>query len=137
MSLRTDLNEISENPKEFRKFGLLIGGLLLAAGIWKIYQHHASGGWFLFFGVALILLGGTIPRSIKWLYRAWMTFGITMGWIVSNIILVLIFFLLVTPLAVFARLSKKDFLAHKLEPNSPSYWIERKKTSKEQLERQF
>lgn len=137
MSLRTDLSEISREPKEFRKFGLLVGGLLMAAGTWKIYQHHGYGWWLLIGGFAVLLAGVIFPRSIGGLYRAWMSFGITMGWIVSNVLLVLIFFLIVTPLAIAARFARKDFLAHKLEPNASSYWIERKSTSRDQLERQF
>jgi hypothetical protein len=137
MCLRSELRDISREPKEFRKFGFLIGALLLLDGAWSTYHHRESGWWLLGIGAVLMLIAGTVPRLLAPLHRVWMTFGVTMGWVVSNIILVLIFFLLVTPLAFFARLAGKDFLSHKLEPNASTYWVERKKSSRDQLERQF
>jgi hypothetical protein len=62
------------------------------------------------------------------------------GAIISTILLTLLFYLVVTPIGLVARLAGKDFLSRKLEVSSASYWILRDATKlkrKSQHERQF
>ena len=96
--------------------------------------------WLLWPGVPLVVLGAVLPRSLKWVYVAWMTLAMVLGAIVSTILLVLLFYLVVTPIGLIARLAGKDFLSRKLDSKASSYWILRdiaQPKAKHEHERQF
>lgn len=48
-----------------------------------------------------------------------------MGKIVSPIVMGIIFFVVVTPMGLFMRLTGKDLLRLKFQPEANSYWIPR------------
>tara|TARA_B100001121_G_scaffold275645_1_gene264281 strand:+ start:430 stop:624 length:195 start_codon:yes stop_codon:yes gene_type:complete len=54
-----------------------------------------------------------------------MKFGILLGNVVSPIIMVIVFFLVITPISLLMRIFKKDLLNLKFNKNY-SYWIEKK-----------
>ena len=86
-----------------------------------------------------MIAGAIIPRAIKWIYIAWMSVAFVLGFVMAHVILALLFFLIITPLGLIARLSGKDFLSLKLDRSAKSYWIPRVKKTKttEDYERQF
>ena len=111
--------------RDLRKFGLTIGGVFLALGAWFYLRHKPWWPWFIWSGTPLALLGAIAPRSLKWIYVGWMAMAMVLGAIVSTILLTLLFYVVVTPVALAARLAGKDFLNRKLEPTKSSYWIVR------------
>jgi hypothetical protein len=54
-----------------------------------------------------------------------MALALALGWITSRLVLLLIFSLLLTPLALLARLLGKRFLALRPERGAVSYWVAR------------
>jgi hypothetical protein len=68
-----------------------------------------------------------------------MALSVVMGFIMTRIIMVIIFYLIVTPLRLVASMAGKEFLDMKIDKNVKSYWIVREKTQKAQsdYERQF
>jgi multisubunit Na+/H+ antiporter MnhG subunit len=76
---------------------------------------------------------------LKYPYIAWMTMAFALGFVMSHVILTLFFFLIVTPISLFARLVGKDFLNRKLDPTATTYWIPRaaKPNAPESYERQY
>ncbi len=64
------------------------------------------------FGVSLALMA--IPRLATPLYKAWIWIGEKIGFVISRIILALIFFGIFTPLGLIFRLFKRDILGLKL-----------------------
>jgi Saxitoxin biosynthesis operon protein SxtJ len=112
-------------PSE-RKFGVLftfVFGLLAAYGAWKAWSSAVVGA-----GVALSVLLGLAtlikPTVLAPLNRAWFALGLLLGRIVSPIVLGVMFFGLITPMAVVARLFGRDEL--RLKPRqASSYWRDR------------
>jgi len=77
---------------------------------------------------------------LKWIYVGWMTFSLTLGTIVSTVLLTLLFYLVVTPTGLIARAIGKDFLSQKLDPSATSYWMVRDASNpkqKHEHEQQF
>lgn len=64
-----------------------------------------------------------ILRFGKLVYKGWMAFARALGWLNTRILLVLFFYLIITPVAVLARLFGKDLLSQRLAPEAKSYWI--------------
>src|SRR5262245_486712 len=110
-----DLRELKTGPRELRKFGLLVGGVFAAIGIVMWVRHAAAFPWFLAAGGALVLPGLIFPKVLKPVYIAWMFLAFVLGFVVSHVILTLFFFVVITGIALIARLLGKDFLGLKLE----------------------
>jgi hypothetical protein len=139
MNIREDIKQLKTGPRDLRKFGLLVGGVLAALGVLYLLRHKARYPWFLIPGVVLLAFGVVLPRALKSVYVAWMTLGSVLGFIMAHVILTLFFFLVVTPLGLVARLFGKDFLNLKLDKQAATYWIrrEQKLRTEANYEQQF
>src|SRR5438045_1974684 len=138
--LRDEIRKLKTGPRELRKFGLSIGGVLLLLGLWFSYRHRAQAVWFLGAGSVLLVLGLGAPKGLKQVYIGWMTLGFLLGFIVSNLLLTLFFYLVLTPTALAARCLGKDFLGRRWDKQANSYWQERdssKPHTPADYERQF
>ena len=51
----------------------------------------------------------------------WMVFAAILGWIMTRVILSLVFYLIITPIGLLTKLLGEDFLALK-RGDSDSYW---------------
>ena len=139
MTLFQDIRKLKTGPRELRKFGLTVGSVLVAIGILFFLRQKPSYPFLLWPGVALIIFGAIAPRALKYLYIAWMSLALTLGFIMSYVILTLFFFLIVTPIALLARLFRRDFLAQRLDKQASTYWIrcETEAKAPASYERQF
>jgi hypothetical protein len=92
----------------------------------------AAGLWFqqpVFFSLALffLFLGVFVKKAAVWLAWGWLQFAHFLGTINTKIILTLIFYLILTPIALLYRLFHGDFL--KIKGKSPdSNWYHRDHT---------
>ena len=109
-------------------------------GVLMWVRGKAHFPYFLAPGVVLATLGLVLPRALKWVYLAWMSLSIVLGFVVSNVILTLFFFLVMTPVGLMARCLGKDFLRLKPAPGAKTFWIPTERRgvkSPEEYERQF
>jgi hypothetical protein len=104
-----ELKHLKTGPTELRKFGLLVGGVFAALGIWFLVRGKAIGPWFVSPGVVLVLFGLVFPRGLKHVYIGWMSLAILLGFVVSNVILLLFFFLVITPVGLWPDCSARIF----------------------------
>src|SRR5205809_3485170 len=111
--IREEIKQLKTGPSELRKFGLTVGGVLVLLGCWFIYRHKAHYPWFLWPGLLLLAVGLLLPRSLKHIYLGWMAGALLLGFIVSTVLLILFFYLVVTPIGLIARCVGKDFLKRK------------------------
>ena len=139
MNVRIRLMAHPGDAKQLRKFGLMVGGVFAVFGLLFLLRHKAHYPYFLWPGAALILSGAIFPRTLKYIYIAWMSMAFVLGFIMAHVILTLFFVLVITPIGLIARMFGKDFLSLKLNRNAASYWIPRwqKTKSPAEYERQF
>ncbi len=95
----------------------------------SVYTWFSDSDNFVIFGylvvsIVLILISVIYPDVLAPLNRAWFKLGEIMGKIVSPIVLGVIFFILITPVAMLTRLFGRDELRLKKRAIE-SYWIER------------
>ena len=108
-----------------KKFGLLFAAIFLALALYANSKNEAT------LIIALLLLTtGFFLFSIFFyqslltpLNKAWFMLGLALGKVVSPIVLGIIFFGLITPIALIARLIGRDELKLK-RPKKSSYWSE-------------
>lgn len=134
-----EIKNIKSGKKELRQFGITIGAVLGFLGVWFLWQDKEGGYVLLSSAVVLFALGFILPLLLKPLHKLWMTLAILLGWLMTRIILIILFYLVVTPIGLLARLCGKDFLNKKFDRKVNSYWILRKVTpfDRKSYERQF
>ena len=130
MSIRQQINDLKTDTPNLRKFGLLVGGVAMLIGLILLLRHKTNYPYLLWPGAVLIAFGAVWPRALKYPYIAWMTMAFVLGFVMSQVILTLFFFLLVTPISVLARLAGKDFLNRKRDLQATTYWIPREAKAK-------
>lgn len=134
--------EINWNPttKDLRKFGMaiLIGfGLIGALFYWKNFQRASSFLWLISVGVPFLAF--FLPSFSKPFYYVWMGLAFVMGTILSNLILLIIFYLVITPTGLVMKLIGRDELRLKKSSyRDNTYWINHDKIdNKDYYERLF
>ncbi|HEY4494639.1 MAG TPA: SxtJ family membrane protein [Candidatus Paceibacterota bacterium] len=134
-----EIKKIKSGDKDLRKFGLLIGSILILFGLYFWFKDKNYDDFFFFIGGILVLLGIHLPRSLKALYKIWMALGVILGFIVTNVILTVFFYLIVTPFALVAKFARKKFLDQSFKAPVDSYWNNRenKENSRLDMEKQF
>lgn len=111
------------SPKDLRVFATLwlifLGGLgfmaqrgdhpNLALVLWSL---AALGG----------VVGWVVPRSIRLLYLGAVYLTFPIGFVVSHLILAIVYFLVLTPIGLLMRALGRDPLERRFEPNRATYW---------------
>ena len=116
-----EIKNIPNSNKDIRSFGLTIGIILfIISGLLMYYNkeiYQITG----IIALTFVGLGLIIPVVLKPLYFVWMTFAAILGWVMTRVILSLVFYLIITPIGLLTKLLGEDFLALK-RVESDSYW---------------
>ena len=105
MNIRDDIKELKTDATTLRKFGLVVGSVFVLLGVIFLLRHKAHWPYFVWPGVALMVLGAVLPRLLRLVYLAWMTLAVLLGFVVSHVLLTLFFFLIMLPIGLIARLA--------------------------------
>ena len=121
-----EINSIKSSRKDLKNFGFTIGFILIVIGVFLFVKEKDLFIYFFSIGSILIILGGIAPVILKPFYKIWMIFAVIIGWIMTRVILSVLFFSIITTIGIFTRLIGKDFLNLKSK-NNESYWNIRNK----------
>ena len=137
--LLEELKNINSDKKELKKFSLTIGIVLLIISAAMFYYSSELRFYFGIAGIIVIVSGYLFPKILLPFQKLWMGLALVLGFIMSRVILTLLFYLVITPIGTIARLAKKDFLDLSFNKSKESYWNYRdhKEYSKIDSERQF
>jgi hypothetical protein len=133
-----EIKNIKTSNKDIKSFGLTIGIILFIISAIVYYYDKSSYQIIAYIGGGFIGLGIIIPILLKPIYILWMTFAVILGWIMTRVILSIVFYLIMTPIGLITRLLGEDFLALK-KSSSESYWNNRdsKHEMNQDYEKQF
>ncbi|MDC1045297.1 SxtJ family membrane protein [Candidatus Pelagibacter sp.] len=118
-----------------RSFGIVFFIVFILIAFYPLINQGEIRIWSVFISLLFLILGMINSKILTPLNKVWFKFGIFLGKIISPIVMGLIFFLVVTPIAVLMRMLKKDLLNLKFNKNN-SYWIE-KTDPKSSMKNQF
>ena len=118
-----------------RSFGLVFFVVFLLISIYPFLKDGDIRLWSLIISIIFLFLGLLNSNVLSPLNKLWFRFGLLLGKIISPIIMGIIFFLVVTPIAIIMRLFKKDLLNLKFKENN-TYWID-KTGPKSKMKNQF
>lgn len=97
-------------------FGLSLGSLLHSVGV----RHWA---WAVGGLIAIVYL--VLPAVRRRIFVGLSYLSYPIGWVVTQVLLTLIFLFVVTPVGLLLRILGKDPLARRIDLTADSYWVER------------
>jgi hypothetical protein len=70
-------------------------------------------------------VGLVAPSRIAWLFHAVSAITRPIGRVVSEVVVIVLYFGIVTPIALVCRLAGRDRLQRRFDPQAASYWVRR------------
>ncbi len=134
-----EIKTIKSTDKDLKKFGITVGLVLGLIGIVLLFKGKASYIYFVISALLLIIPAFIFPKILLPVQKIWMTLAVVLGWVMTRVILSILFYLIVTPIGVISRAFGKQFLDIKLDRSQSSHWHprERNKIEPKKYENQF
>lgn len=109
---------------KLRQFGWisLVGFGLLASMAWFRFGSQPVASALCGLAVLAPVIGMLRPGLLKFLYLGLSLLALPIGFVVSNLLLLSIFLLVFTPVALIFRLIGRDELRLRLTRAAPTYW---------------
>ena len=108
-----------------RAFGIVFTVVFMVVALWPLTGGGAPRVWALIVAAAFLAMSLIRPGLLHPLNRIWFRFGMLLHRVVNPLILGLIFYLSVTPVALIMRVLGKDPLRLKFDRGAQSYWLDR------------
>ena len=134
------LVEVNWRPdsKALRGFGLICLGFCVLIGLWIRFRHG-----FLFWDLppddsvrtarVLWVMGALcglaallVPTALGPLYVALTAISLPIGFVVSHVVVAIVFYGMFTPVALIFRLMRRDALDRHFDPGAGTYWVPRR-----------
>lgn len=125
--LKEEFVRVDRSPKALRRFGFILGTMSILVGLLFLLRHR-SGLPSLLIGALLIILGVVAPKTLKYFHGVWIALSLLIGWIMTRVILTLVFFLVVTPIGLLQRLLSRSGIDLRFRTGASSYWQSREKS---------
>jgi hypothetical protein len=108
-----------------RSFGLIFGGFFALVALLPAIHGAPVRWWALALAIAFAAAALLAPRLLQPLNRAWFALGLLLHHVVNPVIMAVMFYGAILPMAMLLRWLGKDLLRLKREPNAQTYWIAR------------
>jgi hypothetical protein len=106
--------------RQFSGAWIVVFGLLAATQQWR--HHHPQNAQFLAVVAAIGIAGLVRPPLMRWVFVGASIAAFPIGWIVTQLILGILFYLVLTPLALFFRIKGRDALKLRRPPAESTMW---------------
>jgi hypothetical protein len=122
-----EIKNIKESSSDLRKFGLTMGIVLLIIAAVMLWAGKTSYPFWGGTGALFILSGLLFPMVLKPFNKVWMSLAILLGWIMTRVILGILFYFALTLTRFIAMIFNKKFLNLKIDHSVDTYWEKREK----------
>jgi len=137
--IKEEFRNIDNSDLAVKKTGMAVGIVLIIISIvlWKF--EKTSFMYFSFAGGLLVVLAFIALPVLRPFHRLWMMLAVLLGFIMSRVILSILFYLILTPIGLIAKISGKIFMPLSFDKSASTYWEKRSTTQKQKIdyERQF
>ncbi len=116
-----NIRDLSPTSTDLRRLGLIFLVILFLCGSFLTYRGRDTGHYFLAAAFILGVVTLAWTKGLKPFYYAWMGLAIILGYFIPRFILILIFYLIMTPYGLILRLFGKDLIDLKMT-DQESYW---------------
>jgi hypothetical protein len=118
---------INRNPssRDLKWFGLLLllfFGILGAIARWRFGAETGSLRlWSV--GAALCAIYYAAPPLRRGMFLAWMYAAYPLGWTISHLLLLIVYYLILTPIGLLLRVAGRDPMERGFDRQAQSYWV--------------
>lgn len=123
------LLDINWNPsrKELRVFSLLlIGfGVIVSALLYRRLESPTPSAVALFVTGAIGLVGLVAPMLVRPVYVVWLGLAFPIGWTVSHLMMLAVYYLVLTPIGLAMRLCGRDPMQRRFDRRTQTYCLPR------------
>ena len=137
--LLDEIKNIKSGKKELKEFGIVIGVAFAVLGLLFWWRNKSFYHWVLIIAALFLITGFLFPILLKPVHKIWMTFALLIGFVMTRVILLVLFYIVLTPISLISRLFGTQYLDLKYKDGKNSYWTYRiqKEFNKEIYEKQF
>lgn len=117
------------DDRQLRQFAwalVVFVSIVLALRWWRGHAIGPASIVLALAGWSLGLLGAVAPRRIEWLFVGATTLTRPIGRVVSECMLAVMYFGVITPVALLSRLVGRDPLQRRIDRRAATYWTPRK-----------
>ncbi len=118
--------DINTNPthRDLRWFGLLLPLFFAVIGTLAWRRTGSLTPATMLWGAGGLVTGvfAGWPASRRRIYVGWMYAVFPIGWVLSHLLLGVIYFLVITPIGIAVRVFRGDPLDRAFKRDAPSYW---------------
>jgi len=111
-------------PKMLRQFAGLCLLVFAALGTAEILLRNRPAVGLALLAAAFIIgpVGLWRPGWIRWLFVGWMILAFPIGWTVSQLVLIIIYYGIFSPIGILFRILGRDPLDRTIDRSAESYW---------------
>jgi hypothetical protein len=133
------MEKLNLDKNNLRKFGIVMGIAFLVITLLILIRHRHSIAPAFIISAMFFISALFAPLLLKPIYIFWMRLAFILSWVNTRLILLVIFYLVFTPIGLAMRLFGVDLLERRMERNRKSYWRQKEKHKFDRLnyERQF
>jgi hypothetical protein len=137
--LKEELKHFDNSDEAVKKTGLTVGVVLILVSLLLWYLGKTSFIYFSIIGGLFVILAIIAIPVLRPFHKLWMMLALAMGFVMSRVILTILYYLVLTPIGLLAKIVGKKFMPLGFDKNEKTYWEKRDLTDKKQIdyERQF
>ena len=137
--IKDELKLIDKSDEAVKKTGLTLGVVLILIALLLWYLGKSSFTYFSITGGLFVILAIVAIPVLRPFHKLWMMLALLMGFVMSRVILTLLYYLVLTPIGLLAKIVGKKFMPIGFDKNATTYWEKRDLVVKQKIdyERQF
>ena len=137
--LKEELKHIDNSNEAVKKTGISVGVVLILISLLLWYLGKTSFIYFSIIGGLSVILAFIAIPVLRPFHRLWMMLALVMGFVMSRVILTVLYYFILTPIGLLAKIVGKKFMPLGFDKNAKTYWEKRENIVKQQIdyERQF
>ena len=137
--LKEELKHIDNSDEAVKKTGISVGVVLILISLLLWYLGKASFVYFSIIGGLFVILSFVAIPVLRPFHKLWMMLALLMGFVMSRVILTLLYYLVLTPIGLLAMIVGKKFMLLGFDKKAVTYWEKRENIAKQQIDydRQF
>ena len=111
------------DAQRLRKFGIVMAVAFALLASLLLWRERPAGPYLLYVSAAFLVAALILPPVLAPIERVWMALARLLQVVMPTLILTLMFFVVMTPMGFLLRLSGKDLLDMRRDPDAESYWV--------------
>ena len=108
-----------------KSFGIVFSIIFMIIALYPLFVDSSINLTFLTFSIIFIILSFVFPNIFKYPNLIWFKFGRLLGFIISPIILSIVYLSVIMPIGIIFKIIKKDPLEKLFDSNQKTYWKEK------------